>query len=246
MDLLNRTPENKKENRIGIYLTVIFHLVLIIIMLCTGIHTVMKSETSFVLDFSGIEAEEKLARKEEIKENVSKELEEILSGRSHQTIRNVAVDRSSRAGERLKDDRGANSVYDEARKVQAKLDAAKAEMEKAAESEGDVAIKKGGKATNSNESYKGPSVISYTLDGRKAIRLPIPAYKCYGGGDVTVAITVNRSGRVEKAEVVPSLSSKDQCLIDYAIKAAKLSRFTASDKAPKSQIGEIVYRFVEQ
>lgn len=246
MDFLKNGPEEKKENKIGLYSTLIFHLVLLIIMLCTGINTVVKSETSFVLDFSGLEEEEKILREEKIKEDVSKEIDEILSGK-RPSVRNVAVDRSARAGERLKDDRGANDVYDEARKLQQKLDANRKALKDAGENEGDIAInKKSGKENNSNESYKGPSVISYRLDGRKAISLPIPAYKCYGGGDVTVAITVNPSGRVIKAEVVESLSSKDQCLMDYAVKAAKLSRFTASGTAPSRQIGEIVYRFVAQ
>src|SRR5574344_989623 len=44
--------------------------------------------------------------------------------------------------------------------------------------------------------YKGPSVLSWTLDGRNAFSLPIPVYKCQGGGDVSVRISVGRNGYV--------------------------------------------------
>mgnify|MGYP003312221958 CR=1 FL=1 len=94
--------------------------------------------------------------------------------------------------------------------------------------------------------YKGPSVLSYQLDGRKAIYLPVPVYKCYGGGDVYVQITVNKKGYVTNAQIIESASTPDECLHKYAIEAAKKSRFTAKSKAPDKQIGEIVYRFIAQ
>ena len=59
------------------------------------------------------------------------------------------------------------------------------------------------------KEYTGPSVVSYTLDGRKASHLKIPAYRCYGSGDVTVIITVDNSGRVVGAKVMEEISSED-------------------------------------
>ena len=97
-----------------------------------------------------------------------------------------------------------------------------------------------------NRQYSGPSVLSWTLDGRKASTLPIPAYKCYNGGDVTVLIKVNNSGTVVAAKVVEAVSSPDECLRKSAIRAARTSRFSASASAPASQVGEITYRFVAQ
>ena len=66
-------------------------------------------------------------------------------------------------------------------------------MEEASSSEDQVSVYReddGQKA----EAYQGPSVISYTLEGRKAMNLPVPAYKCMGGGDVSVSVIVNRKG----------------------------------------------------
>ena len=90
------------------------------------------------------------------------------------------------------------------------------------------------------------SVISYSLDGRKAISLPVPAYKCPGGGDVSIQITVNRKGYVTAAAVIENVSTSDECIVSSAIAAAKRSRFRASASAPEKQVGEIVYRFIPQ
>ena len=76
--------------------------------------------------------------------------------------------------------------------------------------------------------------------------LPIPVYKCLGGGDVTVSIQVDRKGYVQKAAIVAYFSSQDRCLQEYALRAARQSRFTASVDAPPLQTGEIVYRFIPQ
>ena len=96
------------------------------------------------------------------------------------------------------------------------------------------------------KEYSGPSVVSYSLEGRKASHLNIPAYRCYGEGDVTVIITVDNSGRVVNAKVLDTVSSEDQCLRNFAVRAARLSRFSASQTAPARQNGEILYRFIAQ
>ena len=237
---------DSKEKKVGFYSTIIFHLVVLIIFLLTAIHGIVSEETSFVLDFSKLEEIEKIEKLEEIKQQASKELDDLLSGKvSPSAYRNVAVDRSSRA---LKDDRhkNPNQVYDEARELQRKLDASRAAALREQGSD-DVASASTDNLPDENaQQYKGPSVISYTLDGRKAVSLPVPAYKCQGGGDVSVQISVNRKGYVVAAQVIESVSSSDECLIRSAVAAAKRSRFRASSSAPERQVGEIVYRFIAQ
>ncbi|MHC1779349.1 MAG: energy transducer TonB [Bacteroidales bacterium] len=234
----------KRENNAGLYLTVAFHLLLLIILLASRIDFLLSEESSFILDFTKEELIKEIEKKEQLKEDVSKELDEILSGR--EAVRNVVVDESSRKGSQLKDDRfrNPNQVYDEAKRLQERLDAAKKEAE--ANSGSDNVINPDKKEEVKKESYKGPSVVSYLLEGRKSMSLPIPVYKCVGGGDVAVSIVVNRKGYVISATVIPDRSSGDKCLGDYAIKAAKSSRFTASSSAPERQTGEIVYRFIAQ
>ena len=238
------------DDKAGLYLTLIVHLILIIVLLSWSIHTQLVRDTSFVIDFSQQEAQEAMEARAQMQESVSEELEAELDAllnasrnQNAQSIRNVAVD----ASEPLRDDRYDNpeDIYREARELQERLDQSRREVEEASSSEDQVSVyheDDGQKA----EAYQGPSVISYTLEGRKAMNLPVPAYKCMGGGDVSVSVIVNRKGYVIGVKIIESVSSPDQCLRDYALKAASASRFTASQDAPERQAGEIVYRFVAQ
>jgi TonB family protein len=94
--------------------------------------------------------------------------------------------------------------------------------------------------------FKGPSVISYFLEGRKARYLPVPAYKCEGGGTVVVDIEVERDGTVSKASIDTSNSVLDDCMNNAALEAAKKSMFTIDAVAPNRQVGSITYLFVPQ
>lgn len=236
----------KKETRVGIYLTVILHLLVLIGFLLYQINSLVQKESTFVLDFTKQEEREEKAEKEKRREELSAELEDLIAGIQQQS-RNVAVDISERE-RHLKDDRNRNpeQVYDEAKSLQERLDAArKAVREQQGEEEMVPADRIDQKKTQT-EAYTGPSVLEYRLDGRKAMHLPIPAYKCLGGGDVTVAIEVDRKGMVVEALIVADFSSMDHCLQEFAIRAARQSRFTSSTNAPPRQSGEIVYRFIPQ
>mgnify|MGYP000856601907 FL=1 len=236
----------KKETRVGIYLTVILHLLVLIGFLLYQINSLVQKESTFVLDFTKQEEREEKAEKEKRREELSAELEDLIAGIQQQS-RNVAVDISERE-RHLKDDRNRNpeQVYDEAKSLQERLDAArKAVREQQGEEEMVPADRIDQKKTQT-EAYTGPSVLEYRLDGRKAMNLPIPAYKCLGGGDVTVAIEVDRKGMVVEALIVADFSSMDHCLQEFAIRAARQSRFTSSTNAPPRQSGEIVYRFIPQ
>ena len=235
-----------KEDRVGFYTTLVFHLSVLIVLLLVSIGHVATSETSFVLDFTKQEELEKLQKEIELKEEVNKNLEDLLARQPRERIRNVAVD----AGSKLKDDRFKNpsEVYDEARELQRKLDASKRDAlaQQARDEAVDLNPQKGEVSDEPAQAYHGPSVISYQLDGRKALSLPVPAYKGYGAGDVLVDIEVNQAGRVTAASVRASDSSADASLHSFAIDAAKRSRFSASSDAAKSQSGWILYRFIAQ
>ena len=235
----------KSEDKAGLYITVIFHLTVIIVLLVYGIDSTLKREESFVLDFSKQEEIERVMKEKAFKEDVSKRLDRLIemSRASSEPIRNIAVD----AGTPLKDDRGtdAEELYKEAERLAQELkngqleDARNETVELPSE-------KKEQKKDESRKEYTGPSVLSYNLDGRKASKLNIPAYRCYGSGDVTVIITVDTSGRVVAAKVMEEVSSDDTCLRSFAIRAARLSQFSASSTAPARQTGEILYRFIAQ
>ena len=63
---------------------------------------------------------------------------------------------------------------------------------------------------------------------------------------MTVLITVNPGGTVIGAKVDEAVSSTDGCLRAFAIRAARLSKFSAKADAPPKQQGNIVYEFIPQ
>lgn len=63
---------------------------------------------------------------------------------------------------------------------------------------------------------------------------------------MTVIIAVNNQGQVMNAKVDEDISSSDGCLRSFAIRAARLSRFSSSTTAPSRQMGTITYAFIAQ
>ena len=237
-----------KDDRAGLYITVIFHLTVIIVLLLYQIDSTVRKEESFVLDFSKQEEIERRQKEEVFREDISRKLDELIAAahNSSAPIRNIATD-ASRA--QLKDDRGtdAEQLYKDAERLAQDLKNGQKDGIEEDAIEETVEMQHQQKPQQKNQKeYSGPSVLSYNLDGRKASHLPIPAYRCYGAGDVTVIITVNNAGQVVRAKVMEEISSTDACLRNFAVRAARLSRFSPSTEAPANQTGEIVYRFIAQ
>lgn len=233
------------EDRAGLYITIIFHLMVIIVLLGYQIDSALKREESFVLDFSKQEEIEKIQKEIAFKEDISRRLDDLIAAarNSGEPIRNIAVD----AGSKLKDDRNtdADQLYKDAEKLAKELKDGQTALEDARDETVELPSQK---KTDDKEKkeYSGPSVLSYNLDGRKASNLKIPSYRCYGSGDVTVIITVDPQGRVIGAKILDEISSGDPCLRNFAVRAARVSRFSASTSAPARQNGEITYRFIAQ
>ena len=237
----------KREDRAGFYITVIFHLVLLIVLLACQLGYTVSKENSFLLDFSKQEDIEKLRQELAFKEQVSKHLDDLIASSGGDaaiaSVRNVAVDRGA-----LKDDRGtdAEQLYKDAEKLQQDI---RSQVEIPTSEDDYVPVpetSKGSEKEQAKQNYSGPSVVSYQLDGRKASHLSIPAYRCMGAGEVTVTITVDNAGNVIMAKIQEDVSSNDQCLRNFAIRAARASRFSSSPTAPARQLGNIVYAFIAQ
>ena len=234
----------KKEDRAGLDITVIVHLTVIIIVLASQLSLSLRKEESFLLDFTRQETIERLEKELAFKEEVSRRLDELISSQGNVPIRNVAVDRGA-----LRDDRGtdAEQLYKDAERLQEALNNT-FNREESPEEYVPVAPPKteGQDKKEQQEVYTGPSVVSYSLDGRKASRLPIPVYRCMGSGQVTVIITVDNAGNVLIAKIDDNISSDDTCLRNFAIRAARSAKFSASPTAPARQVGNIVYAFIAQ
>ena len=228
----------------GLYITAIIHLAVIIVLLVCQIGYSVQRENSFVLDFTKQEEKEAQEQKEELHRNALEQLESMLSAARTQPVRNITVNRSQ-----LKDDRNtdADQLYRDAERLAQDLrDGQNRQMEDPEDFVQDPVIPPSDPKPRKQEAYSGPSVLSWSLDGRKASRLPIPAYRCVGAGEVTVIITVNNQGTVVDAKIDDGASSGDGCLRNFATRAARLSKFNASMTAPARQMGTITYLFVAQ
>ena len=81
----------------------------------------------------------------------------------------------------------------------------------------------------------GNQGISYDLQGRKSILIPIPKYNYNEGGRVVVQISVDRAGKVIQA--IPGVKGSDT-LDEYLLRVAKEAALKATFE-PKSDAGEI-------
>lgn len=166
-----------KEDKAGLYITVIVHVSVVIILLVASLGFSLKNESSFILDFTKIEEIERLQKELAFKEQVSHRLDEIISEAGGIPTRNIAVDRGA-----LKDDRGTNAeeLYKDAERIQKELNES---LRRKVENSGDYVEQNDSREPEKKEkSYSGPSVLSWELSGRKAVKLPIPAYRCMGAG----------------------------------------------------------------
>lgn len=232
-----------REDRAGLYITVIVHLAVLIVLLAVNLGVQFSRENTFVLDFSKAEQLEKLQQRLEFEKSVNERLNEMLAG-GNEYVHNVVVDRSE-----LKDDRNsaedARKLYEDAERLQAELDRG-FDAPKSEEDFASVSTPKPKASEEKSKPFSGPSVLSYELEGRKASHLPIPAYRCIGAGEVRVDIGVDPQGNVVLAKVDEGASSADGCLRSYAVRAARLSKFSSASSAPARQSGYIIYKFIAQ
>jgi len=231
------------DQKAGLYITAIVHVAVIIVLLLVRIGYEFQRENSFVLDFTQQEEAERIEEERKLKETASELLENLISASAGIPVRNVTVERSQ-----LKDDRGtdAEELYREAERLAQDLKDGQDRKLEDAEDYVETPLPQNEQEKTKPKPYSGPSVLSWSLDGRKASHLPIPAYRCYGAGEVTVVITVDNRGTVVNAKVDESLSSADNCLRNFAVRAARLSKFSASQTAPARQKGTITYAFIAQ
>lgn len=102
-----------------------------------------------------------------------------------------------------------------------------------------------------DKAYSGNVMVDWSLAGRSPHQnnnwwVRNPGYTCgYGSaGRVTIGIKVNQNGDVISAETLSS-SGANGCMLEQALKYAKLSRFNYAGTA-KTQEGTITYTFVSQ
>lgn len=93
---------------------------------------------------------------------------------------------------------------------------------------------------------EGATTVWHDLKDRDR-REGAPAYLCKDQGRVAIRVTVERSGRVRKAEYDASQSYHvDECMLEQALSSARTTPFTPNASAPDPQIGTLYFLFVPQ
>ncbi|MDR2383120.1 MAG: energy transducer TonB [Prevotellaceae bacterium] len=237
-----------KDNQIGIYTAVIFHLLIFLTLALNEIRTRETHSKSIELIFQSVEQEPEIAPEDE-KKKIEEELNKMLREMPNPDVRlpNLAMNAAAQGSA---SGRGQGASFFSSRNS-ASIRAEREKTENAKEEKKDTGlddITSDESAQNGEESqaYKGPSIVSYYLEGRVARYLPVPSYKCLRGGDVTVLIEVNSHGYVVNTEIDKHNSSSDECLHRAAIDAAERARFSTTTPKSGNQKGNIVYRFVPQ
>ncbi|MBR4850815.1 MAG: energy transducer TonB [Tidjanibacter sp.] len=231
------------DHRVALFATVAAYVLFGIAFVTADIVISRRSaEAEIMIDLTDLQKlQEELERAQELNRILNEQYED--SEVSNQ-ISNDALDES------LEDHRtDASKLYGEAERVQqrvqqnakayaAGLEAEQKLLNRHYEGEGGLESKK----------VKGKVTVSYSLKDpvRHALRMPVPAYMCQGGGEVVVNIVVNRNGEVLEAKIDESLSEQNSCLREAALAKAADSFFNADVSAPARQRGTISYLFISQ
>ena len=165
------TPDQKA----GLYITAIVHLAVIIVLLLCQIGYSVQRENSFVLDFTKQEEKEAEQKQEELHRTALAQLENLLAAARTQPVRAVAVNRSQ-----LKDDRNtdADQLYRDAERLAQDLkDGQHRQMDNPDDYVQDPVTPPSDPKPRKQETYSGPSVLSWSLDGRRATHLRLPLHR---------------------------------------------------------------------
>lgn len=231
-----------KEHIYGIMGALVFHILLFSLFLLTDIDIkgIIKEEPIWI-DFPEDVAEQEIAQKTEEERQVSN------AARREQTTNRP----SNEAVLHNEDDFFDQSYRDEIREAQNLINEVDKQLSKKVFQTEDiempvVSTEEMHPDSIRNVVYSGESNISYNLENRYHVSLPVPVYLAHGGGKVITDILVDRNGKVIKAEARKNTSVSDPRTFYYATLAAQRTTFNADPSAPEKQQGTITYHFVAQ
>ena len=227
------------DHRIGLCVTIIAYLVLMIAFVSSKIVVGRRPHTQGM--FIDLQT---LAELEKERDRLEQQQDPI----DWKSVQNQ-VSNENALNEKLRDDRGTNAaaLNDAAAEAERRMQANREAYEQGLAEERAIRERNGaGKdEERQDRKVKGRVTVSFSLTDpvRTSRSLNIPAYRCEGGGDVVVEITVNRAGEVVNARVQ---SGGDECMRESALRAARVSRFNIDQSAPARQQGTITYIFIPQ
>ena len=233
------------DHRVGLCVTLIAYLVLMIAFVSSKIVVGRRaSQQGMYIDL------QTLAELEQERDRLEREVQQRQEQNAidWRSIRNQASNENA-LNEALRDDRGTNAaeLNEAAAEAEARMRANREAYEEGLAEERAIRERRGVKdgTERSDRKIKGRVTVSFSLSNpvRTSRWLEVPAYRCEGGGEVIVAITVNRAGEVTTARIT---EGGDECMRQAALQAARASLFNIDSSAPARQNGTITYIFIPQ
>jgi TonB family protein len=242
------------DHRAGLLVTIIAYLLFGIAFMSAKVFVKpQESQLTILIEFPMEESDELMPD-----ESQERDMERHFDDFSD--VRNlVSNDNATGMNQNLRDSRGTNAsdLYGEVEAVQSRLAASQGANSRA------IASLEGGSGQQQNNNSNpqtsntqrqdsridGGVTVSYSFSNpvRNAVPYPIvPAYRCEGGGQVRLNVTLNRNGNVIAATVDNERSNGDACMVDMALEAARGTRFNLDASAPERQNGIINYVFIPQ
>ena len=191
------------DHRIGLCVTIIAYLVLMIAFVSSKIVVGRRPHTQgMFIDLQTLAELEK--ERDRLEQQVrERQQQDPIDWKSVQN----QVSNENALNEKLRDDRGTNAaaLNDAAAEAERRMQANREAYEQGLAEERAIRERNGaGKdEERQDRKVKGRVTVSFSLTDpvRTSRSLNIPAYRCEGGGDVVVEITVNRAGEVVNARV---------------------------------------------
>lgn len=233
------------DHRVGLCVTLIAYLVLMIVFVSSKIVIGRRvSQQGMYIDLQS------LAQVEEERDRLEREvrLRQEQDPVDWRSVRNRTSNENA-LNEELRDDRGTNAaeLNEAAAEAEARMRANREAYEEGLAEERAIRERSGhgGDSEHRDVRVKGRVTVSFSLTNpvRTSRWLEIPAYRCEGGGEVIVSVTVNRAGEVTAARI---REGGDECMRQAALEAARASLFNIDSSAPARQSGTITYIFIPQ
>ena len=224
-----------RKNLTGILGTIVFHWLIILIFLILKLNTVKKhKDLSVEIEF--VPEQELVENKQE--SNVSGKGEEVLP----YEYKNIPVNVAQKMEQEL-----SSEAYEKKVMEELGIDELKKENSRELPDE-DIAVveEKSNEKKVKEGTYSGLTTVTFYLKNRRRHYLPIPVYKCKGGGKIVIDIVVNPEGRVVNASFSKDSDTEDDCLVNTALEYAQRSKFNADYNAVQRQKGNITYIFIPQ
>lgn len=233
------------DHRVGLYAMIIAYLIVGIAFFASKIAVGGRPHADTIyIDLDDIEL------LEQERDRLEAEVRAATNAIDWESIRNLSSNENA-LNENLSDAEGNNAaeINSAAEQAEARMRANReayerglSEVSAIEDAERDGADER---KTSSDVRRKGHVTVSFSLLNpvRYARNLVYPVYRCEGGGEVVVSITVTRSGEVSSAGIE---SGGDDCMRRAALSAARASTFNVDSTAPQYQKGTITYIFIPQ